>query len=333
LWVQLRVAEMKVKLTGAAAEQLFVGFQLNCDDFKEIHVGINDGYNYVIKEPPSAQWIPVSCCLAHCINDKKKHPPPTLEIKEININIVSKSGKTPTGYIDDFILTAGGTPESLWGTAMAMDGDRLKRTADPAKSGFTFNDAMETALEEALRKTVTKPEAGTVLAYAAGRNASSFVDALKAAATRRTVTAAAEPEGLKISGLGDVRLFLPYAMGKKAGETVLIALPARAMMWAPPADAVLISKRCLAQGALPIWILPAAPAGMKEGEAKRVGEANNGFTKELAKLGVPTVDAQFAVKDVGNAWDGQELSTAGWEAVAKLAAAAMTHVERYVRGR
>ncbi|MCY3021029.1 MAG: hypothetical protein NTW87_18600 [Planctomycetota bacterium] len=332
VWTQLRVSQMNLKLTGAVAEQVFVGFQLSCDDAKEVHVGLNDGYTFSENAASADQWVAVACSLSQCTKNHK-HPPKDLEIKEISVSVVSKSGKTPTAYIDDFILTAGVRPEAAWGSAIAAEGDRMKRVADPQTVGFLFNDDMETALETALRKAATRPEAGTVLAVALGKNAGAFANAVKEQEPRKNVSGFKEPDGLKLSSVGDLRLFLPYGMGKGGGELVLIAPSAKAMQGANAADAAMITQRCLAVGAVPIWILPTLPNGAKEDAVKRLNGANKALSKEVAKLGAASVDAKFALKDVSQAFDGDEPNAAGYQAIAKLVHAAMAHVERYVRGR
>jgi len=333
VWAQFRAGESGLKLTGALAEQLFVGFQLFCDDAKEIQIGLNDGYGFSQPEPKGGNWVPVSCCLRQCLNKGKKHPPPELQIREISIVVVSKSGKTPVAYIDDFIVTGGATPEACWPAALAAEGERQKRVTDPASTGFTFNDDMETALEEALHKAASRPEAGSVLAITFGKSAGAFSDAVKEANPRRRLAAFQGPEGLKLGSVNDLRLFLPCAMSKSGGEMVLLMPPPKAMMWANPADAALITKRCLAAGSIPVWILPTLPNGAKEDDVKKLNGANAAVGKEVNKLGAPTVDARFALKDVAQAWDGGDLNAAGCQAVAKVASAAMAHVDRFVRGR
>lgn len=332
VWTQLKVAQMGLKLTGALAERLFVGFQLLCDDVKDVHIGLNDGHDFTLADVKADQWTPVVCCLHRCLKNKK-HPAPDFQIKELTITVVSKSGKPPAACIDDFIFTAGTTPEAAWGTAMAVEGDRLKRVADPAKVGFRFTDDMETALEAALRKCPARPPPNTMVMVCFTKHAKALADAVKEANQRKTVTAAQPPEGLKPGSVNDLRLFLPSMLSKAGGEMILIAPAPRAMMGANPADAALIVKRCLAQGALPIWVLPVLPEKAKEDDAKKLAGANASLAKEVHKLGAPTVDAKFALKDAGQVWDGDELNAAGYQALAKVVAEAMAHVDRYVRSR
>lgn len=334
-YIQLRLTDMKVKLlNGAPSNAIGAGCFIFGSGIKAVRIEFNgkETYSYTEDTIPDDKWTEVSCNVSQATRDKKK-PNNDFEFTAIKITAIPKSGSAGTVYVDDFILTAGTTPRAAWPQMIAADTARASRTANVAIDGYEYSEPIDEALREQLKGAQRRPTGKGVLAIALNKPGEALGEALKNANSRRTVNAAAAPEGQKLATAADVRLFLPAILKSDANDVVLFNLPPKVFMNLNSAEAVIISQRCTSVGAIPIWIVPAMPPGSKPEDAKKLEENLKRVTKEFGTHGVPFVSMAHAIKDSKDAWEGEDLKEDAQKALAKLTEAAISHAEKNTKGR
>jgi hypothetical protein len=243
--------------------------------------------------------------------------------------------KLPKVYIDDIIITTNGVrPAEVLPRAMVARKSVLDLTRSVARDGFNYGPHSQEILKAALKAAGPrkKPKSAIVMGVKPA-DADDLIKGINAAtakikATGFTLAAAAAPEGT-VSGIDDMRTLLPYNLAKENVEYAVLAFGAAdAMKSGRPSESVrIILDRTIAAGAIPIIVLaPSAPALKKEDKTK-VDAFNNAVINVALQMGVTMIDPNLATKSAATAYENNELSAAGLEAVSGLAAASLKHID------
>ncbi|MGD0088518.1 MAG: hypothetical protein ABSE73_01230 [Planctomycetota bacterium] len=321
---------------GMDPNEIHIQFMLWTDEMGEIGIKFKDGdFSEKAHSMKVKAWCPVLLRLCDLTKDKK-HVTKDASFRNVEVSFRPRDkNKTPNVFIDDFIISCGARPADLLPRLATLESGHAALIRSAAQDGFTFSPQIKEALQSALKHQTGSRKPKTVLVVGArSSDTNELVKGLEADAAREKAAGfnfvpAAAPNGFPLGGLDDMRTLLSYNIQKtEAGVALLMLGHADTLARGRPGDSTkVVLERILEAGCVPILCLPPAPQKNDKGKP-------DAFTSSVSnvclELGVPWVDEGFCIKNLKNAMDKQDLSTAGVEALAGLAMQAIKHVDASV---
>jgi len=343
-WVVVKPLQVSAKFAdGTAPNQ--IGFYMNVwleesgtIKLKCFHKGGDYEDNFTVSK--EKVWTPVFFKLADLRNKANRAEAAHL-IEKMEIFYVPREKKEfKKAYLDDLLITTGVPKGDVLLPAVQKARQQITgMIKTTAKDGYNFSQTNQETLKAALKSTgPAKRRNKSVLAFGSRpEDAAELVKGLTAAApklklTGYTFSGGEIPEMGPAGGIDDTRVFLPANLARTDAEFVLILLSAAdAKLPGRPADSVRLAiDRSFEQGAIPIVALPPVVPGLADKDKKDLDGFVNAVSNLCGNKGVSVIDTAIAIKSATNPMDGAELSPAGLDAVASLAAAAMKHIETNV---
>jgi len=343
-WAVVRPLQLAAKFPDGTAPNM-IAFSMNVwiEEFGTIklkcfHKGGDYEDNFSVSK--EKQWVPVNFKLSDLRNKANRAEAANL-IEKMEIFFVPREKKEfKKAYLDDLLITTGIPKADVMLPAVQKARQQLiGMTKTTAKDGYNFNQTNQETLKAALKTTgPAKRRNKSILAFGSRpEDGAELVKGLTAGAAKNkltgyTVSNGEIPEMGPAGGMEDIRAFLPANLARTDAEFVLILLNAQdAKIPGRPADNVrLVIDRSLEQGAIPIVALPPVIPGLADKDKKDLDGFINAVSNICGSKGVSIIDTAVAIKSATNPMEGADLSPAGLDAVAALAAAAMKHIETNV---
>jgi len=338
VWTAAQINRSGLKVPGGLnPNHIMVQFNIWADDSGEITIKFkHSAGDYEEKARPNKEkmWVPVTIKFAD-LRNKAGLPKPEQVAEWLEIIFKPRDKKLPKVYIDDVIFTSNSVrPMDVMPRILSARKNVIELTRTVAKDSFNYSPHNQDMLKAALKTAGVRRKPKHVLVIGSTPSESDeLVKALAVAAPKIKATGFAfnpvsTPDGTA-GGLDDMRLLLPYNMQKENAESVLLEMGYEDVMRpGRPAESVrVVIERALAAGCIPVVVLAPLSPSLGQGEKTKVESFNTGISNVCIQTGAVYIDPNAANKSAPAAYDKNELSAAGRDGVAAVAAQVVRHLE------
>ena len=271
--------------------------------------------NHTIKISQANQWVPVSVQLGE-FRMKTGKWSDIQKITRIWVNY--DCGHPVETYIDDFLITAPGTPEAVLPMLGGLDAKSKASRRSPEKDGFFFNTDVSKDWKSTAKPGGHSGRKGhnILVVGSSGQETAKLAEGMTAAkAPGWTFGAAQDPDGNPLGGLDEMRMLLPSSMKKTSPAALLLVLSTQDGRDSKNAERVsVVLQRAVDQGIVPVICLP------------QNGEAQKNLKAVCEKFRLPYLDSTFVAKANAGSVEGDVFTEKGVSALASFSAGAMKQI-------
>lgn len=306
--------------------QIFIYFNVWSSEAGKVDVWARANIGAVdsVTLPKANQWCPVKVALGSLAEKGDRIKADAL-VSEIHLKFKpSRVGeKLPEVYFDKVLITQG-PPEAVAQVFAAWQAKMGKLSKTIATDGFCYDDKAHTTMQKLSQHGPRRGATLLFLPTAGGGDAAAQWNAAASAEKMRNVKfeVATDPRKLPLSGLDEIRAFLPYLLKSDVQAAMIVVTRTDGNRLGKEVDSLRVAlDRVLGARCIPLLCLPAA-----DESDKKLAEFLKEAIKLCDELGVPYADQGFAFKNVPNAYADGKLTAEGEKALCNLLVGSYKHV-------